>query len=1141
MSGAEAAIAGIGFLCNAMQIVTFGRDILQVYKHVRNEHSPDPRLKCYLESAKACFDDMNSSASQVLPSTRDQQQIIDIGKKLEESMTQLQSKFSELHVDDASRRGFRGKLQVGKKSLATLWQGKELESLEVNLKRYESLLHGVVLHRICNQSQAAEISSQQSFHQLNTDLQSVIKQLADGRTWMSGLSFESLETRNRITQEHETTRAAINIGFTTTNGALSSFRDSVSREFQDMAQRDQSKAFEEEHNQLLQSLRFPEMNTRRNHISQNYPGTFDWVFKCPIYCNRSRSPSYDESDDDIEENTDDENPDDDENMDDDKDLDNDDDLDDMLDSPAQADTTRSWDLNFFPAWLESDSQQFWISGKLASGKSSLMKFLAKSPLTLQHLQAQHSNIKILTHYFWKPGQPLQRNIEGMTRSLLHQVLHTNSDLAHQLWTEQPNVRDKRDGGDWDMNELNKALCWAIKYSGNTYCIFLDGLDEAKEFEDLPWGDHQNTQMIYELLKLGNIKLCASSREESHFCRFFTGQPCLRTHQLNRNDIYHFAKNRLETSGLSSEDRSRLLWKVVGKANGVFLWVVLVVKSLNKAIRSGGANEFEERLAQTPSDLHDLLVDMWNRPGDDAKLSTYNIEASRFFSLALTAVDIEKAIKPFYESRPLPLHSVRSLLVMATAVEDKTLSSIWSTGREIGPDDLQARCERAESRLQLVSRGLLEVTTLYDNDDSYPWAGNEALQNYALRKVEFIHRCAFDFVTDTQFGRECLALCHWPLIEQVERLLAGHLVKSRFLCHKPMRYRFSIDDGKTTETYRYRETHQLLLALNITACLSKSDMPFCNRMHEQFRDWQQCGLFYDHLYWDYPIITQTPSNPRELEYLENVIRATTSSTIILDFINQLPIELLADAVPVLLRAMMDAEWTRDSGFCLDFVDSILDRLNDATGNVRNATRLLHSWFIMESLTRVNDEWRRDVHRVTDLLRRIGHTISLTDDWQSTLILEFGSIPYLGILPMTSDFPRFSSGTYALAICNFVTAYRILGQLLPDLGGYALHVQTPQGAEERFEILLIKGDADPLDIDQPFFSPATEYHMDIANCIKGSLLERDAQIRQQKWSVLLQNIKTGLEWIGKDTMGYCIRELNKRGLDLVHPWVNAVIED
>ncbi|KAI1051394.1 hypothetical protein LB506_003721 [Fusarium annulatum] len=625
MSGAEAAIAGIGFLCNAMQIVTFGRDILQVYSHVRNEHCPDPRLKSYLESAKACFDDMNSSASRVLPSTRDQQQIIDIGKKLEESMTQLQSKFSELHIDDTSRRGFRGKIEMGKKSLATLWQGKELESLEVNLKRYESLLHGVVLHRICNQSQAAEISSQQSFSELNTNLQSVIKQLADGRTWMSDLSIESLETRNLITKEHETTRAAINTGFTTSQGALGRFRDSVSREFQNMARRDQSKIFEQEHNQLLQSLRFPDMRSRENHISENYPGTFDWVFENTTDCSRSRSPNWKESDDDSFQQSE-------ENMDDDEDLEH---------SPVGEITTRSSDLNCFPAWLESDAQQYWISGKPASGKSSLMKFLATHSLTLQHLRAHHSNIQILTHYFWKPGQPLQKSIEGMTRSLLHQVLHKNRRLAQRLWTEQSNVQDKRDRGDWDMNELKKALCWAIRFSGSTFCIFLDGLDEAKEFEDLPWGDNQNSQVIYDLLSLSNIKLCASSREENPFCRFFEGQPCLRTHQLNEYDIYHYAKNKLEVSGLSSSDRSRLLSIVVAKADGVFLWVVLAVKSLNQAIRSGGANEFEERLAQTPSDLHDLLVDMWNRLGDDAKLSTYKNDASRSFSLALAAKNIDE--------------------------------------------------------------------------------------------------------------------------------------------------------------------------------------------------------------------------------------------------------------------------------------------------------------------------------------------------------------------------------------------------------------------------------------------------------------------------------------------------------------------
>ncbi|SCV57185.1 related to small s protein [Fusarium fujikuroi] len=869
MSGAEAAIAGIGFLCNAMQIVTFGRDILQVYRHVRNEHCPDPRLKSYLESAKACFDDMNSSASQVLLSTRDQQQMIDIGKKLEESMAQLQSEFSELHMDDASRRGFRGKIELGRKSLASLWQGKELESLEINLKRYESLLHGVVLHRICNQSQAAKISSQQSFSELNTNLQSVIKQLADGRTWMSELSIESLETRNRITQEHETTRAAINTGFTTTNGALSSFRDSVSREFENMAQRDQSKSFEEEHNQLLQSLRFPEMNSRRNHISENYPGTFDWVFKNPIDCDQG-------------------------------------------DVPGSAITTRLPDLNHFPTWLESDARQYWISGKPASGKSSLMKFLATNPLTLQHLQAQHSNIQILTHYFWKPGQPLQKNIEGMALSLLHQLLHKNRLLAQRLWAEQPNVQDKRDRGDWDINEVKRALCWAIKFSGNTFCIFLDGLDEAKDFEDLP---------------LNNIKLCASSREENPFCRFFAGQPHLRTHQLNKNDIYHYAKNRLEVSGLSSDNRSRLLSTVVDKANGVFLWVVLAVNSLNQAIRSGGANEIEERLAQTPSDLHDLLVDMWNRPGDDAKLSTFNIEASRFFNLVLTAINIENGLECYTGFSNMPLLWIRSLLVMATALEGKPLTSIWSAGREVRPDDLQARCERAEARLKLVSRGLLEVTTPKD-EDFIPCVGNEALGNYALKRVEFIHKCAFDFITDTQFGRECLALCRWSSIEQAERLLASYLVKSRFLSHEPSRYYFRIYQG-STRIRIYDSIPQLVIALDIALNWSKSDMSFRNSMIQQLKDWQRCGLFYDHLYWSYPIFSRVPSNPRELEFLENLVQTLNSDALITDLLNQFSIIRLAEAIPVLLCASEPSDGYMILESCLDYIDYILTRLEIAT--------------------------------------------------------------------------------------------------------------------------------------------------------------------------------------------------------------------
>ncbi|KAF5693148.1 hypothetical protein FDENT_2290 [Fusarium denticulatum] len=1065
MSGAEAAIAGIGFLCNAMQIVTFGRDFLQVYHQVRNEHCPDPRLKAYLKSAKACFDDMNSSTlatSQALPPSRDQQQIIEIGKKLEESMTQLQTKFALLHIDDASRRGFRGKIEIGKKSVASLRQGKELESLEVNLKRYESLLHGVVLHRICNQSQAAEISSKDSFNKLDTNLQSIITQLADGRTWMSDLSIESRETRNRITLEHETTRAAINTGFTTTNDALSSFRDSVSREFQDMARRDQSTNFEKEQNELLQSIRFPEMNSRKNHISENYPGTFDWIFKNSIYGGRKRSSSYGESSDVSvehgEENTENEDMEDDE---------------DTEDSPPSANTTRPSDLNNFPAWLESDAKQFWISGKPASGKSSLMKFLATNPLTLQHLHAQNSNIQILTHYFWKPGQLLQKNIEGMTRSLLHQVLHENRGLAQRLWTEQPNVQDKRDRGDWDVNELKKALCWAIKFSGNTFCIFLDGLDETKEFGDLPWGDHQNTQVIYDLLSLANIKLCASSREENPFCRFFAGQPRLRTHQLNENDIYCFAKKRLETSGLSSGDRARLLARVVEKADGVFLWVVLIVESLNQAIRSGGANEFEERLAQTPSNFHDLLVDMWRRPGDDAKLSTYSVETSRFFNLAITAIKIEDGA--YRDSSEIqPLDWMRSLLVMTTALEDKPFLSILREVGEIQAEELQARCARVENRLRLVCRGLLEVTTSHVVDR--PWAGNEALFNYSLKRVEFIHRCAFDFITETQLGRQCLELCHWSSIDRVQRLLVGYLVKSRFLRYRSKRYDMEII-GEQARAGSSIETYQPT-AVNISLNWSDYDMFFQYNMINKLRDWQQRGLFYTRLHWNHPIFPKFPSDPRELEFIENVVRTANSGALVIDLLSQLSVVSLAEVIPVLLCALVGSNRFITIGSCLDFADYVLTRLEGATDegwqdissqaqdDMKNGMTLLHSWFVMQCLHGTSNDWSNGGHKIIDLLRHLSHSLSLTDDWQCPLVLEYGVSDDLGDLPITSEGYNFGFRQYTLAIGNFVTAYRLLGQRLPDLVGCALP-QPPKDAKGRFEIVLVRCYENPLNSNRnPF---------------------------------------------------------------------------
>ncbi|KAF4993558.1 hypothetical protein FGRMN_6417 [Fusarium graminum] len=666
MSGAEAAIVGVGFLCNAMQIATFGRDILQVYSHLRDGRSPDPRLEAYLKSAKACFQAMNDPAlvaTQARPLYQDQQQVVEVGKALEDSVDKLQSKFAELHLDDSAKHGIHGKLKMGQKALASLWQGKELESLENSLKRYESLLHGIVLHRICKQSQAAEISSTQSFHQLETAIQQVIIQVANGCSQISDLSIACLQTRDWITQEHETTRKAMNDSFNTIEGTLSQFHGSVSQDFQDLNRQNQLRGFEEQHKQLLKSLRFPEMNNRKGQVSESYPGTFSWAFKSFSPCSRNQTPrcSCSDSDAEVEGETG---------------SDDDEDMDDVEDTPHPALTQNTLELSEFPAWLESDSNLFWISGKPGSGKSSFMKFLATNPLTLQHLKAwprnmpqANSDVHIITHFFWKPGKRLEQSIEGMMLSLLYQILCNDPGQAQKLLGEYPNIRD--------------------------------------------------------------------------------------------------------------------------------------------------AKEIQERLSQMPTDLHHLLTDMWKRSGDDAELSSYKADASRYFSLTITAKKLEDNRFPIdVDDIDFPwVSSVRSLLVIATALEDKPLSSILEMGRSIRPEELQAMCAKVEDRLRLVCRGLLEVTTSGKTvpDD---WVGNRSLFPYNLGRVDFIHRSAFDFITDTEIGRESLNYYQWSEMQQVYKLLGGHLVRSKFLCQKTTIYETRI----TGEKLYSRGTpvlNQLQIALDVT--------------------------------------------------------------------------------------------------------------------------------------------------------------------------------------------------------------------------------------------------------------------------------------------------------------------------------------
>ncbi|KAL6922275.1 hypothetical protein FSST1_006301 [Fusarium sambucinum] len=1171
MSGAEAAIAGVGFLCSAIQIATFCRDILQGYCQVRDGRSPDPRLEEYLKSTGSCFRQMKTSAlatAQAQWLNSDQQQIIEVGRKLQDSIAKLQSKFSDLHIDDASKRGIHGKMRMVTKAIASMWHSKELGSLEDDLKRYERLLHGITLHRVCNQVQAAEIQSNQNFHQLSADLQSFITKLADGCTKVSDLSISSLEIRSRVTQEHEKTRTVIDQGLVSTQGAVSNMHESMSQRFQDSDRHELNKDLKRRHEQLLESLRFSEMNSRKNQVSGNYPGTFSWVFENTSHSSRNHLRGCEEREDMMFDN---------------EETDEDDIHDDVsIDNTSESvSTASSLDPDGFPAWLQSESNLFWISGKPASGKSSLMKFLATNALTREHLKVWQQNmrmtsgnLRIIGHFFWKPGQSLQNNIQGMLLSLLHQVLCKNPHLAQRLWEDQKNVSDKRARGDWNLNELREALYYSINSSGDAFCIFLDGLDEAREMERLPWRDRGNAQVIHDLLRLNNVKICASSREEHPFCLFFEGRSRLRIHLLTYKDIYCFAKQKLEPSGLDSSYRVDILRTLVEKANGVFLWVVLVLDSLNRAIRSGtaGVNEIKERLAQTPSDLHDLFIDMWERPGDDAELSSFRNDSSRYFSLAITANKLQEDVDSaqggdivlvrHLNNNGYEPHLIHTLLVMATALEDEPLASILDSGRYMHANDLQARCASVESRLRLVSRGLLEIVTAPNLVSLSMYPENPQLGHYDAKKVEFIHRSAFDFIMDTQIGRECLSACHWSSNEQIHRLLGGHLIRSRFLYVEQHGIPVT-----TTSKIRYTMLNtysmELKRALTITYSWRHGNLTFENSMLRTVEDWQKSGLFYSHSYWRHPQANQVPSKHLGLGFLEGIVHEAPRFTIISDLLDKLPIGRLIDAIPAMFREFVRrAPWVMLQPRCPDLIGYILTRLHKASderrydvssqaqADIRDVTLALNSWFLIQCLwalsmlggpVKFESEWQK----ILGLLGRFRDTLSSTHDWHHPMVLAFGEDDSKEFSPKGLFTPDITMPHAIVAVLNLVTAYRIVGLLVHDRLSRTLAVQAPEESSERFDIVLINGETNRGRCLHKMFSPASEYHDRIATHVENTLLgvhtKGDSGKRKEAWRVFVESIGDGLTLVSDDVVEYCMDEFARRDLEFIHPWHNKWIRE
>ncbi|KFY89381.1 hypothetical protein V498_06457 [Pseudogymnoascus sp. VKM F-4517 (FW-2822)] len=274
----------------------------------------------------------------------------------------------------------------------------------------------------------------------------------------------------------------------------------------------------------------------------------------------------------------------------------------------------------FVHWLEEDHGLYWITGKPGSGKSTLMKFISAHPNTRKHLQTWARGRKLVTasFYFWSPAKnQLQKSQVGLLRSILYQIFRQCPDWILRLF---PVTNSHLESGSPEnhFDTVEELLCIFRRLTEPLtsqdgtpstdeprFCFFIDGLDEYD-------GNPQDIiEMVGILRHSPHIKICVASRPWNEFETAFGLNRAwmLCVHDLTRDDIRLYTTETLGEDVIFQQLRKMddrcpdLVEDVVKTAEGVFLWVFLVVRSLLEGLSNADRiSDLQKRLSELPTDL-----------------------------------------------------------------------------------------------------------------------------------------------------------------------------------------------------------------------------------------------------------------------------------------------------------------------------------------------------------------------------------------------------------------------------------------------------------------------------------------------------------------------------------------------------------
>lgn len=371
-----------------------------------------------------------------------------------------------------------------------------------------------------------------------------------------------------------------------------------------------------------------------------------------------------------------------------------------------------FDSTEFKTWradssLEEHHGFMWIRGKPGAGKSTLMK------LAVKDAGSRFPDDLQVSFFFNAKGTALEKSVEGMYRTLLCQLLSQCPKLEKafhgRAWAQS----------NWPVELLEEYFRDCVLQLGSMkLTCHVDALDECEEADIRGMVDFFDDLGSTAIAANVRVHVCFASRHYPHISMTRCIHMILDNLSGHQADVETYVQNNLKVEG--SKIRDELAEEIRKKSGGVFLWVVLAVRVLNRESDRGYSHSLRGHLDAIPAGLYDVFENAITGRGTSDRHYLLPTLLCILFS--------------WYPLTPLALY--QALLCTEAKMIDTTVA------------ENNISSSHVEKFILNTSKGLAEISRPLDNP--------------AACRVQFIHETVREFLQTSGLGRLQGSMCSNPI-------------------------------------------------------------------------------------------------------------------------------------------------------------------------------------------------------------------------------------------------------------------------------------------------------------------------------------------------------------------------------------------